>query len=130
VSRIVGADKPPGWDLGWDGWSPTAKVEHLLGMSLDRIHDYLGWSPHEPDPHRLAAQSQPRVVVMIAAKVGIEAQRQAVVDQERLAELARRLSGKDLPELAPHSGKLGLREKCGSPRKLRAIFGTSHSLVV
>jgi hypothetical protein len=63
---------------------------------------------------------------MIAAKAGIEAQRQAVVDQERLAELARRLSGKDLPDLAPHSGKLGLRggvrEKCGSPRKLRAIF--------
>jgi hypothetical protein len=72
-------------------------------MSLDRAHEYLGWSPHEADPHRLAAQSQAvRVVVMIAAKVGIEAQRQAVVDQERLAELARRLSGKDLPELVPH----------------------------
>jgi hypothetical protein len=42
VSRVVGADKPPGWNR----WSPAAKVEHLLGMSLDRIHDYLGWSPH------------------------------------------------------------------------------------
>jgi hypothetical protein len=53
LPRVVGADKPP----GWNGWSAVEKVEHLLGMSLDRIHDYLGWSPHELDPHRLAAQS-------------------------------------------------------------------------
>jgi hypothetical protein len=58
-----GADKLPGWDR----WLPAAKVDHLLGMSLDRVHDYLGWSPHELDPHGLAAQSQAvRVVVMIA----------------------------------------------------------------
>jgi hypothetical protein len=93
LPRVVGADRPPGWDR----WLPAARVEHLLGMSLDRIHDYLGWSPHELDPHRLAAQSQAmRVVVMIAAKVGIEAQRQGL-DQARLDELRRRLSGKDEP---------------------------------
>jgi hypothetical protein len=71
---------------------------------------------------------------MIAAKAGIEAQRQAVVDQERLAELARRLSGKDLPDLAPHSGKLGLRGGCaknaGRPGNCARFFGTSHSMVV
>jgi hypothetical protein len=68
-------------------------------MSLDRVHDYLGWSPHELDPHRLAAQSPAvRVVVMIAAKVGIELQRQAALDQEGDDDLARRLSGKDVPQ--------------------------------
>jgi hypothetical protein len=35
-----------------------------------------------------------RVVVMIAAKVGIEARRQSAVDEARLQELARRLAGK------------------------------------
>jgi hypothetical protein len=60
-------------------------------MLLDRIHDYLGWSPHEMDPHRLAAQSQ-------VVRVVIEAQRRSTLDQERLEELARRLSGKDVPE--------------------------------
>jgi hypothetical protein len=60
LPRVVGADKPP----GWNGWLAAEKVEHLLGMSLDRVHDYLGWPPHELDPHRLAAQSQAvRVVV-------------------------------------------------------------------
>jgi hypothetical protein len=32
---------------------------------------------------------------MIAAKVGIEAQRRSAVDEERLEELSRRLAGKD-----------------------------------
>jgi hypothetical protein len=91
LPSVAGADKPPGWAR----WSPATKVEHLLGMSLDRIHDYLGWSPHELDPHRLAAQSQAvRVVVMIAAKAGIEAQRQSAVDLEALERLAARLAGK------------------------------------
>ncbi|HKM70958.1 MAG TPA: hypothetical protein VJX94_13050 [Stellaceae bacterium] len=49
--RITRAGKPPGRDR----WSPAEKVEHLLGMSLDRKHDYLAWAPAEPDPHRLAA---------------------------------------------------------------------------
>jgi hypothetical protein len=68
-------------------------------MSLERVHDYLGWSPHDLDPHRLAVQSQAvRVVFMIAAKVGIEAQRQAALDEARMADLERRLSGKDVAQ--------------------------------
>jgi hypothetical protein len=95
LSRVVGGDKLPGWDR----WSPAAKIEHLFGTSLDRVHDCLGWSPHELDRPRPAAQSQAmRVVVMIAAKVGIELQRQAALDQERVDGLVRRVSGKDVPE--------------------------------
>ena len=37
LPAVTGASKPP----GWDGWSAAEKVEHLLGMSLDRMHDYL-----------------------------------------------------------------------------------------
>jgi hypothetical protein len=29
--------------LGWNRWSAAENVEHLLGMSLDRMHDYLSW---------------------------------------------------------------------------------------
>jgi len=41
-----------------DRRSPAEKVEHLLFMSLDRIHDYLAWPPAELDPRRLTAQPQ------------------------------------------------------------------------
>jgi hypothetical protein len=48
----------------------------------------------ELSSERLAARSQAvRVVVMIAAKVGIEAQPHAAVDQAALEELARRALG-------------------------------------
>src|SRR5262249_12061792 len=30
-----GSNKPPGWYR----WSPAEKAEHLLGLSLDRMHD-------------------------------------------------------------------------------------------
>jgi hypothetical protein len=64
---VVGASKPPDWNRR----SPAEKVEHLLGLSLDRMRDYLSWPPDDLDPHRLAAQTQViRVVAMVAAKVG------------------------------------------------------------
>src|SRR5215471_11703025 len=69
---------------GWNRWSAAEKVEHLLGMSLDRIHDYLAWPADQIDMHRLAAQAQViRVMVMVASRVGIEAQR----ERERAANL-------------------------------------------
>ena len=69
---VAGADKPSGWDR----WSEAEKVQHLLGLSLDRMHDYLSWRPDNLDPHRLAAQMQAaRVVTMVAARVGVEARR-------------------------------------------------------
>ena len=47
------------------------KVEHLLGMSLDRMAEILGWPADGLDPYRLAAQTQViRVVAMVAAKAG------------------------------------------------------------
>src|SRR5215469_12899871 len=69
---VAGADKP----AGWERWSDAEKVGHLLGLSLDRMDDYLSWPPDNLDPHRLAAQTQAaRVVTMIAARAGVEARR-------------------------------------------------------
>jgi hypothetical protein len=67
LPSVTGAHKPP---PGWNRWSAAEKVEHLLGMSLDRMHDYLSWPADGLDPYRLAAQAQVvRVVAMVAAKV-------------------------------------------------------------
>ena len=70
LPAVAGGNKPPGWSR----WSAAEKAQHLLGMSLDRMHDYLSWPADDLDPHRLAAQTQVvRVVAMVAAKVGDEA---------------------------------------------------------
>jgi hypothetical protein len=67
LPSVTGAHKPPGWNR----WSAAEKAEHLLGMSLDRMHDYLSWPADSLDPYRLAAQTQVvRVIAMVAAKVG------------------------------------------------------------
>jgi len=86
---VAGANKPSGWDR----WSDAEKVEHLLGLTLDRMHDYLSWSPGNLDPHRLAAQTQAvRVITMVAAKAGVEARR------SREREQALQALVRDLPE--------------------------------
>jgi hypothetical protein len=36
---VTGANRPPGWDR----WRADEKVEHLLGLSLDRMREYLAW---------------------------------------------------------------------------------------
>jgi hypothetical protein len=73
LPSVAGAYKP----LGWNRWSAAEKVEHLLGLSLDRMHDYLSWPADGLDPRRLAAQTQViRVVAMVAAKAGDEARRE------------------------------------------------------
>jgi hypothetical protein len=72
LPSVTGANKPPDWNR----WSAAEKVQHLLGLSLDRMHDYLSWPAGDLDPHRLAAQTQVvRVVAMVAAKVGDEVRR-------------------------------------------------------
>jgi len=44
---------------GWRHWSPAQKIEHLLGMSLDRAHEILSWQPdHRLDPLRLSLWEQ------------------------------------------------------------------------
>jgi hypothetical protein len=84
LPSVTGTHKPPGWNR----WSAAEKVEHLLGMSLDRMHDYLSWPADCLDPYRLAAQAQVvRVVAVVAAKVGDDARRER--DRERaLAKLS------------------------------------------
>ena len=54
LPSVAGSNKPPGWNR----WSDAERVEHLLGMSLDRMHDYLSWSVNSLDPYRLAARTQ------------------------------------------------------------------------
>jgi hypothetical protein len=90
LPSVAGANKPPGWNR----WSAAEKVEHLLGLSLDRMHDYLAWPADDLDPYRLAAQTQViRVVGMVAAKVGDEARRER--NRERV--LGRLLRGSSKP---------------------------------
>ena len=85
LPSVAGSNKPPGWNR----WSAAEKAEHLLGLSLDRMHDYLSWPADSLDPYRLAAQTQVvRVIAMVAAKVGGEAAREH--DRQRaLGELIR-----------------------------------------
>jgi hypothetical protein len=73
LPSVTGSDKPPGWNR----WSPAEKAEHLLGLSLDRMHEYLFWPADDLDPYRLAAQTQViRVVAMVGAEVGDLARRE------------------------------------------------------
>jgi hypothetical protein len=54
LPSVAGSNKPPGWDR----WSPAEKVEHLLGLSLDRMHDYLSWpADSAPRQARLLAHA-------------------------------------------------------------------------
>jgi hypothetical protein len=89
LPSITGPHRPPGWNR----WGPAEKAEHLLGLSLDRMHEYLSWPADDLDPYRLAAQVQVvRVVAMVAAKVGGEAARKR--ERQRIIEgLARREFG-------------------------------------
>jgi hypothetical protein len=89
LPSVAGSNKPPGWNR----WSPAEKAEHLLGLSLDRMHEYLSWPADDLDPHRLAAQTQViRVVAMVATKVGVDARRKR--DRDRiLSEMTRREFG-------------------------------------
>jgi hypothetical protein len=90
LPSVAGSNKPPGWNR----WSEAEKAEHLLGLSLDRMHDYLSWPADGLDPCRLSAQTQViRVVAMVAAKVGVEAGRNRERDRV-LAAMAGDLRGK------------------------------------
>ena len=54
LPSVTGANKP----RGRNRWGAAEKAEHLLGLSLDRMHDYLSWPAADLDPYRLAAQTQ------------------------------------------------------------------------
>ena len=81
-------NKPPGWKR----WSAAEKVEHLLGLSLDRMREYLSWPADDVDPYRLAAQTQViRVVAIVGAKVGDQARRERE-GRRTVDELLRKIS--------------------------------------
>jgi hypothetical protein len=54
---------------GWRHWSPTEKIKHLLGMSLDRCYEILSWPLAELDPLHLSLRMQVwRVIFMGGTK--------------------------------------------------------------
>jgi hypothetical protein len=91
LPSVAGSNKPPGWNR----WSPAEKAEHLLGLSLDHMHEYLSWRADDLGPYRLAAQTQViRVVAMVAANFGGEAARERE-RQRIISETMRREFGDD-----------------------------------
>jgi hypothetical protein len=85
LPAVTGASKPPGWNR----WSAAEKVEHLLGMSLDRMAEILGWPADGLDPYRLAVQAQVmRVVAIVAPKVAAR-QADREVEEKFRAAMAR-----------------------------------------
>jgi hypothetical protein len=88
LPSVTGTNKPPRWNR----WSAAEKVEHLLGISLDRMQDYLSWPADGLDPYRPAAQTQViRVVAMVGAKVGDQARRERE-GRRTVDELLRKIS--------------------------------------
>ena len=81
---------------GWRHWSPAQKIEHLLGMSLDRAHEILSWRVGELDSQRLNVLTQVlRIILMIGLKALLDGKlgRDAARERDRqriLEELARK----------------------------------------
>jgi hypothetical protein len=89
---------------GWRHWSPAQKIEHLLGMSLDRAHEILSWRPIiELDPPRLSLWAQVwRVIFMVGTKALLDGKlgREATRERARTAaldELVGRFDGAQQP---------------------------------
>jgi hypothetical protein len=82
---------------GWRHWSPSEKIEHLLGMSLDRCYEILSWPITELDPHRRHVWMQVwRIVFMIGIKAYLDGSLGREADRERnraavLEEIDRKL---------------------------------------
>jgi hypothetical protein len=67
LPSVTDADKPPSWNR----WSPAEEVQHLLGLSLDRMHEIPVLAGRRPRPLPAGGATQViRVVSMVAAKVG------------------------------------------------------------
>jgi hypothetical protein len=87
------ADLPP----GWRHLSPAEKIEHLLGMSLDRCYEILSWPMTDLDPFRLSVWMQVwRVVFAIGIKAYLDGSLDRAAGRERnratiLEELKRKL---------------------------------------
>src|SRR5262245_10859820 len=74
------AELPPGWR-----WFSTAeKVEHLLGMSLDRAAEILCWPLADLDPLRLSLWAQVwRVIFMVGTKAYLDGKLGCEATRER-----------------------------------------------
>jgi hypothetical protein len=137
LPSVTGANRPPGWNR----WPADEKVQHLLGLSLDRMREYLSWPADGLDPYRLAAQTQViRVVAMPTASIrtGWRCKRKS----SRLRRWSRRRSGRgglitrrrsvsagdgrELPPATRHrrSCRGKMRPAAGWPRKI-ALYGTT-----
>jgi hypothetical protein len=76
----------------WRHWSPAEKIEHLLGMTLDRAHEILSWPIAELDPFRLSVRMQVMRIVLAGAKLLLDGKLGREAARERvLAEVARNL---------------------------------------
>jgi hypothetical protein len=95
----------------WRAWSPAQKLEYLLGMTLDDMHDILAWSPNELDPYRLGVLAQVAFTVLkIGVKAGLhkkahrERQRKEVLERIEAALHARTRGDWTTPEPAADPG--------------------------
>jgi hypothetical protein len=69
---------------GWRHWSPAEKIEHLLGMSLDRCYEILSWPMTDLDPFRLSVWMQVwRVVFAIGIKAYVDGSLDRAAGRER-----------------------------------------------
>ena len=74
------ADLPP----GGRHWSPAEKIEHLLGMSLDRCYEILSWPMTDLDPFRFSVWVQVwRVVFAIGIKAYLDRSLDRAAGRER-----------------------------------------------
>ena len=86
---------------GWQHCSPAEKIEHLLGMSLDRCYEVLSWPMTDLDPFRLSVWVQVwRVVFAIGIKAYLDGSLSRAAERERnraavLDELKRKLGAAD-----------------------------------
>jgi hypothetical protein len=85
----------------WRHWSPAQKIEHVLGMNLDRCYEILSWPIAELDPFRLSVKLQViRIIFAIGAKALLDGKlgREPAREHDRqrvLAEMARDLRDSD-----------------------------------
>ena len=71
----------------WRVWSPAQKLEYLLGMTLDDMHDILAWSPNELDPYRLGVLAQVALTILkISVKAGLHEKADRERDRQRVLE--------------------------------------------
>ena len=107
------ADLPP----GWRNLSPPEKIEHLLGMSLDRCYEILSWPMTDLDPFRLSVWMQVwRVVFAIGIKAYLDGSLSRAAERERnratvLEELDRKLRAQAEKR---QPGRLTVRGNSGS----------------